>query len=960
MIIGPAQAGDVFSFGPFRLAVGERLLTRDDVPVELGARALDILIALVSRPNELVGKRDLMAEVWPDVTVEEGSLRFHIAGLRKALGDGRDGARYIATLAGRGYCFVAPVARSAGATDGSATAGASSIGATFLPARLARMVGREEGVQALSAQLAAARFVTIVGPGGVGKTTVAIAVAHDQLGAFGGAALFVDFGMLTDPGMVPVAVASMLGLPIQSDDPTPRLIAYLRDRRFLLVLDSCEHVIEGAAALAANIFLAAPQVHILATSREALRVEGEQVHQLAPLASPPVDSGLTAAAVREFPAARLFLERAAAAGTPLQLSDADAALVAEICRRLDGVALAIELAAGRVQAYGLQQTAALLDQRLPLSWPGQRSAPPRQRTLQATLDWSYGLLSEPERLVLRRLAVFVGPFTIEAALGVATGGAADDAMVFDAIDSLVAKSMVATRPVGAMMRYRLLDTTRAYARQIADDAERAALAARHAGYYRRWLEQLGGEWPALSNAAERGPYLSAMNNVRAALYWCFGPAGDARLGMSLATAAAPVFLAMSLLPECRRWSERAIVALDDTTRGGKEEMHLQAALGMALMFMQGASDAARTTLERGLAIADAREDALGRLLLLGPLHMFHLRAGEFNVALGHAKRAAALAGSVEDPAAAALAHFLLGISLHLAGDLGGARMALEAALRQQPGAPRSSTIYLGFEGQNLAGAILARTLWLQGYPAQAVEHARRSVRDAGRMDHPVTLSVAMLWAITVFLWTGDLGSAEEHVEWFTARADSHSLGPYLAVGRALAGALAVRRGGVKAGVEALQEGLKTLHEARYEVLTTALDISLAEGLAALGRPAEGLAVVNETIRRVETQGDLVYMPELLRVKGRMLLGMPKAIDTDADACFGQSLSWSRSQAAPAWELRAAVDLASLLARQGRSDEATAILRPVFERFTEGAETADVQTAGRLLAALTRVPTRQSS
>lgn len=943
-MVGPAQ--DVFSFGPFRLAASERLLTRDGAPVDLGARALDILVALVSRPNEPVGKRELMAEVWPDVTVEEGSLRFHIAGLRKALGDGQDGARYITTLPGRGYCFVAPVLRSAPAAQAAA---ASATGATFLPARLARMVGREEEIRALAAQLAAARFVTVVGPGGVGKTTVAAAVAHELLQAFAGAALFVDFGLLTDPRLVPVAVASMLGLPIQSEDPAPRLVAHLRDRRFLLVLDSCEHVIDGAAALAAEIFRAAPEVHILATSREALRVEGEQVHPLAPLASPPEDSGLTAAAAGAFPAIRLFLERAAAAGAPLDLSDADAALVAEICRRLDGVALAIELAAGRVQAYGLRQTAALLDQRLPLSWPGQRNAPPRQRTLQATLDWSYDLLSEPERLVLRRLAVFVGPFTLEAALGVVTGGVVDDAMLFGAIDSLVAKSMVATRPVGAMMRYRLLDTTRAYALQIASEAERAELAARHAGYYRRWLEQLGGDWPTLSNAAMRGPYLSAMNNVRAALEWCFGQGGDAGLGVALAAAAAPVFLAMSLLTECRRWSERAILALDGDTRGGDDEMHLQAALGMALLVLQGGTDAARAALERGLAIADSRGDALGQLLLLGPLHMFHLRTGAFDSALELGRRAAALAGSVEDPAAAALAHFLLGISLHLAGDLAGARAALEAALRHQPGGPRASTIYLGFEGQNLSGAILARTLWLQGHPAEAAEQARRAVREAERMDHPVTLSVAMIWAITVFLWTGDLRSAEQHVDWFTARAGTHSLGPYLAVGRALAGAVAIRRGDAEGGVEALQDCLEALHQARYEVLTTALEIALAEGLAATGRAAGGLSLVEATIRRVEARRDTVYLPELLRVKGRLLLAMPQA--TEAEACFRQSLDEARRQAAPGWELRTATDLAALLAGQGRSAEAAALLRPVFERFTEGAETADLQAAGRLLATL---------
>ncbi len=453
------------------------------------------------------------------------------------------------------------------------------------------MVGRDDDVLKLSARLTAARFVSIVGVGGVGKTTVAVAVGHHLVDAFTGAVLFVDLGMLSDPALVATTVASMLGLAVQSDDATPSLIAYLRDKRMLLILDTCEHLIEAVAALAAKIFMAAPQVHILATSRETLRVEGEHVYRLDPLACPPDDAGLTAAATRAFPATQLFVERALASGARLDLSDAEAAIVVAICRKLDGVALAIELAARRVEAYGLQQTAALLDQRLTLLWLGPRTAPSRQRTLQATLDWSYGLLSELERIVLRRLAVFVGHFTLDAALAVVTSATVDQASVFDAIDSLVAKSMVATRPIGAMMRYRLLDTTRAYVIESkVDDADLGDLAVRHAAYYRRWLEQSGTDWQTLSTGTERSPYFAALNNVRAALEWCFGANGNVEVGIRLAAAAAPVFLAMSLLPECHRWSERAILALDDDSRGEAEEMHLQAALGTSLMHIRGEID----------------------------------------------------------------------------------------------------------------------------------------------------------------------------------------------------------------------------------------------------------------------------------------------------------------------------------------------------------------------------------
>jgi DNA-binding winged helix-turn-helix (wHTH) protein len=399
-MVTAAQSRDVLSFGPFSLVAGERLLTRDGASVDLSARALDILVALVSRPNEVVGKKELLAQVWPDVTVEENSLRFHVAGLRKALGDGKDGARYITTLAGRGYCFVAPVARSG--DQGHVLAEmAPGFPHANLPGRLMRMVGRDNDVLKVSTQLTASRFVTIVGAGGVGKTTVAIAVGHHLSEAFAGAVLFVDLGMLSDPDLVTTAVTSMLGLSVQSEDTTHSLIAYLRDRRMLLILDTCEHLIEAVAALASRISTAAPQVHILATSREALQVEDEHVYKLDPLACPPDDPGLTAAAAQTFPATQLFVERARASGARLDFSDAEVAIVVSICRKLDGVALAIELAARRVESYGLQQTAALLDRPLTLLWLGPRTAPPRQKTLQATLDWSYGLLSDLERVVLR-------------------------------------------------------------------------------------------------------------------------------------------------------------------------------------------------------------------------------------------------------------------------------------------------------------------------------------------------------------------------------------------------------------------------------------------------------------------------------------------------------------------------------------------------------------------------------
>ena len=773
--------------------------------MELGSRALDILIVLISTPNEIVSKKDLMSRVWPDVIVEEGSLRFHMASLRKALGDGKDGARYIATLPGRGYCFVAPVSRPSSPRDDAPVA-ATNFPHANLPSRLSRMVGRDEDVLKLSAQLNASRFVTIVGAGGVGKTTVAIAVGHHLIDAFAGALLFVDLGMLGDPDLVTAGMASMLGLSVQSNDATPNLIAYLRNKRILLILDTCEHLVEAVAPLAASIIDAAPQVHILATSREALRVESEHIYRLDALACPPDDPGLTAAVVQTFPATQLFVERAVASGARLDVSDAEAPIVASICRKLDGVALAIELAARRVESYGLQQTAALLDQRLTLLWLGSRTAPPRQKTLQATLDWSFGLLTELERVVLRRLAAFVGHFTLDAALEVVTSATLDRSTVLSAMDSLVAKSIVATRPVGAMMRYRLLDTTRAYVLEIKiDDAESADLAVRHAAYYRRWLEQTGIEWSSLATGEERIPHFAAVNNVRAALEWCFGANGNTDIGVGLAAAAAPVFLAMSLLPECHRWSERAILALDDAALGGLDEMHLQAALGVSLMFMRGGRDAARVALERSFAIAEERGDALDQMRLLGPLKCSICGPAISQLLFQYAKRGFGAIGTVEDSVAVSVAHHLLGISLHLRGDLAGARVELEAALDRGPRSHRTSTAYLGFESKILANAILARNLWLQGHPDQAIEWALKAVEEASAVDHSLTLAIALIWAISVFLWTGELQSAVAYIDMLISRAESHSLAPYLLVARGFKSEVAIRQGDAKGGVESLQE-----------------------------------------------------------------------------------------------------------------------------------------------------------
>ncbi len=464
-----------------------RLLLHGDQPVRLGSRALEILIALVERPGELVGKNELMARVWPRTFVEDGNLKVQVAGLRRALGDRRGSNRYLATIPGQGYRFVAPVVRTG---EPSPAPRAAAPRMHNLPAPVTRVIDRSDRVGALPAQLLRCRFITIVGPGGIGKSTVALAVAEGLIEGYDHGVRFVDLAQIRDPLQVLGALVDALGLEIRSDDPIPELIAPLQGKAMLLVLDNCEHVIETTAPLAARILRGAPGVQILATSREPLRAEGEHVHRLPPLQTPRTSVGLTAAEALGFPAVQLFVERAAATSCAFELDDRDAPIVADICRKLDGIPLAIELAAGRVEAFGLRGLAAHLDDPLQLLTGGRRLALPRHRTMRAALDWGHDLLPERERAVLRRLAIFAGSFTLEAASAVAASPEIADAEVVVCAANLVAKSLTAAEVGGRAPCYRLLETTRAYAlEKLADSGELEQVEHRYSDYSRSLVQR---------------------------------------------------------------------------------------------------------------------------------------------------------------------------------------------------------------------------------------------------------------------------------------------------------------------------------------------------------------------------------------------------------------------------------------------------------------------------------------
>jgi predicted ATPase/DNA-binding winged helix-turn-helix (wHTH) protein len=927
--------------------MAERLLEKTDKPLELGSRALDILIILVERAGEVVTRKELLSRVWPDAIVEEANLRVHIAGLRKALGDGRDGARYITNVTGRGYCFVAPVTRSASQRSAPQARPLGSNRLRQLPARLTRMVGRDDTVRALSAQLMARRFVSIVGPGGMGKTTVAVSVAHALIDDFKGAVFFVDLGALTDPGLVPTAVASALGIMMRAQDPFLSLLAFLGDRRVLLLLDNCEHVIDAAAALAEPVVSEAPQAHILTTSREALRVEGEHVHLLYPLDSPVNDVGLTAAEALTFPAVQLFMERAAASGHRSELSDADAPTVAGICRRLDGIALAIELAASRVSSHGIRGTAELLHNRFKLLWQGRRTALPRHQTLNKMLDWSYNLLLERDKLVLCRLSAFVGVFTLKAALAVA-GTEANDPEVADAVASLVTKSLISTTAIGETTYYRLLDTTQAFAAsKLAERGEADKVARRHAIYYSNYLEHDEVVQSAFGGYDLSG-YAPHIGNVRAALEWSFSDHGDIGVGSGLATWASPLFVGLSLLDECRSWCEQALAALGDAGRGTRAEMILQEALALSSMFSKGNGDEVRAAIERGLALAESFEDRDHQLQLLAGLNIFLTRIGDFRSALIVAERGVVIAEAAKNPTGLVMTDWMLGVSHHLVGNQAAAQHHCESGMASAVELGQLNANFFGYDHRIRALVALARALWLRGFSERALRIAQQAIDEAARRDHPVSVCISLIYAAPVFLWSGDLGRAADLIERLIAYAGRYSLAPYRAVGMALRGELAVIRDQAEAGLILLRDALETLHAEQHNILSTVFTSALAEGLWKTGQFDEALITINGAAARAATCGATFDMAELLRIKGQMLAAMPRPDWASAADCLMQSLAVAREQSALSWELRSATALARLLSENGQRDQARDTLAQVYDRFTEGFETADLRVAQRLI------------
>ena len=809
---------------------------------------------------------------------------------------------------------------------------------TNLPALTSELIGRATAVAEVTELLGAHRLVTLIGAGGIGKTRLGLEAARQLLPAHADGVWVAELAPLSDPGLVPVTVAAALGLRLPTGAEVPeRVASALGSKRVLLVLDNCEHVIEAAARMAEALLRANPHVRVMATSREPLRAPGEYVYRVLSL-QVPAEGTEGHQDLLETAAVQLFVARAQALDRRFSVDPRTAALAGAVCRRLDGIPLAIELAAARTATLGIEGLASRLDDRFRLLTGGHRTALPRHQTLRATLDWSYELLPVVERTVLRRLAVFAGPFRLEAAGAVATAADLDAAAVVDSVTNLAAKSLVVVEAAGAVTRYRLLETMRAYAlEKLTESGELDHVARRHAEYFRNVLDRAETVLETRSTAEWLAVYGRQIDNLRTALDWAFSARGDTSIGVALTVAAVPLWFQQSLLVECRDRAERALASLGPPPdRDARLEMQLCAVLGVSLMQTKGPAPDTIAAWTTALAIAERLGDTEYQLRALWGLWHFRVSRGECRAALELAER---FCDRVADanPADRPVGERMVGASLHYLGDQPSARRHLESMLAHYAdSARRSHAIRFQYDQPLVARMILARILWLQGFPDQGLRLAHENVEDATAVGHALSLCGALEVSCLVAIWSGDLGDAERSTSMLLDHSGRHALAVWHARGRCLHGVVLIRRGDMSAGFALLSAALDELRATDFVPYYTGLLGTLAQGLAGVGRVDEALATIDEALARSERDEEYWCIAELLRL-GRA-----------AEAQFQEALHWTRLQGILSMELRCATGLARLWHQQGRTGEARELLAPVYARFTEGFDTPELQAAKALL------------
>ncbi|MDB5470225.1 MAG: hypothetical protein JWR84_1785 [Caulobacter sp.] len=937
-----AFMGQGLGFGAFALYPLQKLLLENGTPVDLGSRALDILVLLARRRGEVLSKEALIAAAWPGVFVDDVSLRVQVSALRRSLGDGLGDRRFIKTVPGRGYSFVAPVAAL-----GEALPDAPRPASAWLaPER--RIVGRDGLMTALETDLQSERLVTLTGPAGIGKTTVAVEVARRLAGSYGDGSALVDLAPLTDPRALPMTLEIAAGLSTHATPTLETIAPALSDRRMLLIFDNCEHMVESVARAVEILLAGTTGIQIISTSREPLGVRGEKLRRVEPLGLPDGGAGLDVAQIRASPAVELFEQRARAVLDRFVVDEANAGLVADICRRLDGVPFAIELAASRVDAFGLSDIAAQLHARLGLlDASAPRTAPRHQRSLRDAIAWSYDLLTDDERALLRRLSVFAGAFS----LADATGLVGADRRPAQGIGGLAAKSLLAADVRGLEARYRLLEMTRLFAAErLAEEDDDDLWRRRHADLVKTRLETLAAE---VRPAGAPGPPAAAryIDDLHLALDWAFAAPGEAERAAALTLAAVPLWTQLSLHHESRRRTELALGLKRETPEPSTRDVALRAALGSAILYEEGPGPTAIAALREALDAARTLGDAEHELQALWALFSCATNGGDYPGALSVAEAFAEAAARSPIGDDRLIAHRMLGLAHRYSGEFGQALRHTEAMLSEYvPPADGRDIRRYHFEQRVLAEAVQSSLLWILGFPNQARIVGDRCLGEAESLGHPLTLTYALAVHLNDLIsLSDDAPAAREDFRRLTEQAERFPWSPARMFLDTLEGMFEIRFGDAHKGLDRLQAALSRQRKARLQVGSTNALGFLANGYRRIGDLGRARDCLEAALRQARDHGECWNVAELTRFKGE--IARDAGDSTAAAALFESAIELARAQEALVWELRAVTDLATVRAGQGRKEDAARLLTETCAKFSEGFETADLRAATRLLQSL---------
>src|SRR3984957_201219 len=933
--VSEASANLVYAYEQWEIDLGRRELRSRGIPVPLGGRAFEMVTVLVQSTTELVTKDRMMERVWPGAIVGEGTLHVHISAVRKALGPDR---AMLKTVSGRGYRLLGswtPRQREGTAAPvySSLTRTSGALPANNFPPLITRLIGRAAACQFVRDLVSAYRVVTLTGPGGIGKTALAIKAVRYLLPEFEDGGWLVELASLSDPGLVPSTVASTLGLKLSGEISAESVARAVGGRHLVLVLDNCEHVIDAAANLAETFTRLCPRTTIVATSREVLRIDGEAVYPVPPLEVPALGQAAPDY-IMQYSAVELFVARTKALNAGFTPHAEDLASIAAICRHLDGMPLAIEFAAARSAVLSVQGVAAGLRDRFALLTAGRRTALPRHRTLRATLDWSHELLPDAERRLLRRLAVFPGGFTANAAAAVMTDTGFDASAVLDGIANLVAKSWVTLDKSGAGARWILLETIRAYAiEKLVEHAEAEIAAEHHALYFRDlFAPQARDARPSLSDE-NLARHIREIDNVRAALDWSFSPAGDMAIGIDLTAAYAPVWRHLSLMSEYSERCERALLCLEPhLTPNMSLRMELQINLASAIFITTGPPEQAKTLLIEALETADALNDLNAQAGGLSMLISIYFARGEFGRAQIAAERIEQVAHRIGDPVHLRFAYQQMANTLLTRGRSREAQQYLERLLRSPAasGDPRDA-IYYNSNDHAADRATLSQALWMQGFAEQAVNEARLCLKELQGADHPLLLCRALYGIGRMSTMICDFATADREIARLIEVTKGSNAHLWEAAARFLKGKLLVERGAFAQGLLVLRDAFETCDRTGWHISYEEYKGALALGLAGTGRLDEALIALDDAMAadRKKSDGRGWYAPELLRIKGELLLHQAAdQLALTAEDCFNQAAQMAHEQGALYWELRIALSLARLRVRQGRHHEARVLLASV--------------------------------